>query len=334
MSAFFNVLRKPVVWLWVLVLQWVSVWILSESIRLSVAGGLKGHAWTGGERILPGLFELIMDGGGFMGFVTVLMPALLVVTLLLWIFSLGGVIAGLRESASISSLAAIGLRSAGGVIGVSLWHLPIRLILVVLPFMMARKAFEDGIPLPLLLLILALLCFCSFTLDLARCRVVLWRQSGWHPRTTLAAISDAWRHPGTFGRSALWATLQWFALVAMAWATLNHAGTDSLTLWVRGLAVAGTLFGLSRLAVAVEASSQAPGEFDARSEAPMEPDDESADEHPEPSTADVSLENFSQNEQHDTPVESVLPGSDDPIGEAVEPSDGSQPTNQPEVKNS
>ena len=309
MSELIQVLRKVGVWLWVLAIQGIAVFLLGKSIGSSVSGGMKGYVWGGGEQFLAGFFELMFGGGGFLGFMPILATAALLITLVVWWISLGGVIAALRQSSSLSSLAAIGLRSAGGLLGVTLWHIPIRLVLVVLPFVVLRKTFEEGIPLPFLLIVLALLCFCSFTLDLARCRVVLTGQSGWHPRSTLGAFRDACRWPGAFAKSALWGALQWSALIAIAWATLNHAGTGSLTLWARGLAVAGTLFGLSRIAVAVNAWSK---EAKALSEG-------------EPAGASESVEG--------TPPSSVLasePAANDDPSAAADPVTDSEPEPAPE----
>ncbi len=342
MSELIQVLRKFRVWLWVLAIQGVAVLLLRVSIGSSVSGGMKGYVWGGGEQFLAGLFELMSGGGGFLKYFPILSAVALLITLGVWWISLGGVIAALRQSSSLSSLAAVGLRSAGGLIGVTLWHIPIRLVLVVLPFVALSKAFEHGIPLPFLLVILALLCFCSFTLDLARCRVVFALQSGWHPRATISAFRDACRRPRVFAKSALWGALQWAALIAIAWATLNHAGTGSLTLWARCLAVAGTLFGLCRLAVAVNAWSPGsegfPGSPEVSTQAFQKPEEESEDAVDPSSEAEPEPDSFPEPDAYgdqNEPIEasSETPGApsprdsspSNPTEDTTEPRDGSQP---------
>ena len=268
MSALKRVLQAPSTIVWVLLFQLVPTWMLGRFTRSGVNASLGGNALESPERMLASTFELFGTQSGLGGTLGAALVLLLVVTLVLWMVALGGVVGRLHGPLTAADMAGLGMARLPGLVSASAWHLVIRALLVFVPFVVARRALEGGAQSAALLLCFLLLGFSTCALDFARCRVVTAGQPGRHPRTILGSLKDPLRRPGALFASIFWGTLQWVCLLIMPWWTLNHL-SDGNPIWVvRGLAVAAVVFGLTRLAVAVEAGAE---DFAAQDTEPEDP---------------------------------------------------------------
>ena len=91
MSALNRVVRSPGLILWMVALYCIPAWILGSSVRSGVSSAMDGFVQPYGEQWLPAMAELLANQGGSLGFLNALVPPVLVLVLVIWLFSLGAV---------------------------------------------------------------------------------------------------------------------------------------------------------------------------------------------------------------------------------------------------
>lgn len=255
MTALRRVVRAPGLIAVVGAISLLLAWHVGGMVRAAGAAAMTDYAWPDDGHVMYAVLELFATHPG-----TAAVAARgLLAAGLLWIavqaLLQGAMVRRLSGSASAADVAAAGVRFAPGVCVQTGWTLLVR----ALPLALVGLA-AGALPPLALALSLAVGAAGTVVADVARARVVLAGAHPFHPRTTLVALRTV------FTRPRLLATATTIAIVQMLLPPLVFAAvfTDvggGAAIWIgRALVLVGTVFGLWRIALAVEAVEPRPRE--------------------------------------------------------------------------
>ena len=168
-----------------------------------------------------------------------------------------GVLRRLHGPATLAELAAATVRGFPGVLVVTLWHLVPRAVLLAAAGALTRQLLgAQAWGLLGIALTVAAVAYATCALDLARAAVVLHGAARFHPRTAIRGYLRAARRPGVLLPSMLFSAGQWAAVAAIVGVAVAGAGSGWAIWLARALSVLAVVFGLARMAVAVEAGPE------------------------------------------------------------------------------
>ncbi len=254
MNALTRVWRAPRLILLLIVVQLATAVWLSAAVRDAIGRALEPYSILMDGRFLGLAIALLRDHPELAAGYLQALTGSLVISLVIWILISPTVITRLATAGQAPATLPSAGRHLPAVLAVTLWHLVPRAILLAIVGAATKTLMPHGNwGLAGLALTAVTLAFCTCALDLARCHVVLHGARRWHYSTALRAFGEASRRPRVLLPSMVWSFAQWGCTIAMLVIAINAAGAGS-TIWVvRALAVLGILFGLTRIAVAVEA---------------------------------------------------------------------------------
>ncbi len=258
-GAFVRVARAPGLVAGVAVLHLLLAAGVGFSTRSAIGASVYPYALVDNDQLFFAVQQLVDASPGLLLPARHLIVGSAVISLAFWTLLAAGIIHRLRAPAPLPRLAAAAVRGLPGVLAVTLWHLLPRAVLLALAGVAATPLLTAGWWGPAGILLLAVvLAACTCALDLARCDVVLHGARRFHPSTAGCGLLHAGRRPAVLIRSMLLSFGQWACLGAVVLAAFAglHGGP---AIWLaRGLAIAGIVLGLARLAVAVEAGPYRP----------------------------------------------------------------------------
>ena len=224
------------------------------SARSAIGASMHPYALADNSRLWAAFQELLGASPGLVKPIHHLIAGSAAIGLVFWTLLAAGILHRLRAPAPLPRLAAAAVRGLPGVLAVTLWHLPLRAALVAAAGAAAAPLLGAGFWGPAgILIVAAAFAFCTCALDLARCDVVLHGARRLHPKTAWRGFVHAARRPAVLARSMLLSFGQWgctAAVLAAAVAGLNGGPA----IWLaRALAILALVFGLTRVAVAVDA---------------------------------------------------------------------------------
>ncbi len=253
MRAFARVVRAPGLIVSIAALQLALAAVIGASTRSAVGASMRPYTLVDNDRLWFAVFELLGSSPGLLRPAVHMMAGSAVIGLLFWTLVAAGVLHRLRAPAPLPRLAAAAVRGVPGVVAVTLWHLPLRAVLLAI----AGAAVSPLLTTPWgpagLVTLILVLAFCTCALDLARCTVVLHGGRRFHPQSAWRGFAHAVRRPSVLASSAVLSLGQWACTLGLLSAAFGglHGGP---AIWLaRGLAILGLILGLTRLAVAVEA---------------------------------------------------------------------------------
>ncbi len=253
-GAFTRVVRAPGLVAAVVVLHLLLAGTVGSATRSAVGARMEPWALADNSQLWAAILEMLGTSPGLLAPVRHLIIGSAVITLAFWTLLAAGVLHRLRGPASLPVLAAAAVRGLPGVLAVTLWHLLLRAVLLAVAGGLAAALFDAGAwGLAGLAATAVVLAFCTCALDLARCDVVLHGARRFHPQAAWRGFLHAAGRPPVLFRSMLASLGQWACAGGILLAAVAglHGGE---AIWLaRTLAVCGIVFGLTRLAVAVEA---------------------------------------------------------------------------------
>ncbi len=254
LGAFNRVFRAPGLVAVVAVLHLLLAGTVGSATRSALGASMEPYALADNSQLWAAILELLGTSPGLLQPIGHLIAGSAVVALAFWTLLAAGILHRLRGPSALPALAAAAVRGLPGVLAVTLWHLLLRAVLLAAFGAATAALFGAGLWGLAGLAVTALaLVFCTCALDLARCDVVLHGARRFHPQTAWRGFLQAARRPAVLARSALLSFGQWACvggILLAAFAGL-HGGP---AIWIaRALAITGIVFGLARLAVAVEA---------------------------------------------------------------------------------
>lgn len=246
-------LKAPWLWIGLWLSQVLFAYLASRFVASSVTAAIagRGFLWLDDGHKLGALAELFADNPAVSGALVTSVFVSLTVGAVFWIFAAGAVFERLGGRARGSATLAAGGRWAWPVLGLTLWSLLVRGLLLLVGFLLTKLWEPLGLLLPLWF-VLGVLAF-----DEARARVILEGQRAAHPRTSFGAVLAVGRRP-LLVLGALLVTLAAWGLLALGVVWAGQAAFGSATLLaVRGLSLLALGLGLLRVSWVIGARGQA-----------------------------------------------------------------------------
>lgn len=254
MKALANVLRAPGLIALVAGAQLVVALVLGSGVALAADLALGRHSLAADDHLFASFLAL---GGRHPSLKAGYLQTVVgsgVFGLVFWTLLAGAIILRLRSPMPAARLVPKTLAALPGVMATTGWHLLVRALLLVGVGLIFAGLTEFGDwSLAGLVAMLLVLAFSACALDLARCNVMLHGARRFRFTTAARAFGEALRRPAVLLPSMLLSVGQWVCVAAMLALAIDGLGAGQTIWWVRALAVAGVVLGLTRVAVAVRA---------------------------------------------------------------------------------
>lgn len=252
MNALRRVLQAPrlVFGLWLLQIGLAAA--VGLLVGSSVRGALGGHTWMQQDHLLGGLVELAVEHRGT-AVLMALAPTLpTAVTLLVTLLLSGGIITRLAGQRGMAAFGTSTARYLWPTLVQGVWHLLFRALLLG-AIVLALSPFSLG--LWRVLIVSLPLAMASVALDVARVQVVLHDARPFHIKTAALAFVRVFVHPQVLLRGMAAQYGQWMCVLGSMGVALSDLDPAGVVWLSRGLALAGVVLGLLRLATVVQAGS-------------------------------------------------------------------------------
>ena len=267
-NALVRLLRVPGLIVFAILLHLLPQMFAGSRMANAIEGALGRYALPEGRSFLSGFIELMMDHPSLGPTHANITFTAMIGTLVVWWLILAGVLHHLREPGTGGRILSRGFAGLPRILVVSLWHWPLRLLLVGVPIAIGRKLDMGSSASIGIVLGLIALFYCTSALDLARCQAVLYRSRPYRFGVAWSGFVQALRQPGFLVPSMLLGLAQWAAAVAALGYGLGNLEASGSLWTVRALAALAVVLGLARLSVAVGAGP--PGRFVIESKASSE----------------------------------------------------------------
>ena len=267
LRAFGRVARAPGLLITVVLIHLALARLVASTVGGALARGLEPYFIPENQNPFYAFLERLLSHPGIGATWWQLMSFSSLFSLLLWTALAGGILYRLDRPAPARRVAARTVHFLPAMFAVTLWHLIPRLVLLGCGGALTGALMKHASPgaWPAATLTLLLLFYATCALDLARASIVVGSARPYAWRTAWRGFTTALARPKVLAASMVFSLAQGLTTVTLVLLAVAGFAADYGPWPARLVSALGIVFGLARMAVAVEAAS--PFEPRARSRA-------------------------------------------------------------------